>query len=50
MIFEKQFFTLHFLQFNYMGILTMIICQKTFVTWEEQRNNFTLDKEKEKYD
>ena len=34
----------------HVGILTMIICQKTFVTWEEQRNNFTLDKEKEKYD
>ena len=34
----------------HVGILTMIICQETFVTWEEQRNNFTLDKEKEKYD
>ena len=34
----------------HVGILTMIICQRTFVTWEEQINNFTLDKEKEKYD
>ena len=30
-------------------MLTMIICQETFLTWEEQRNSFTFDEEKEKY-
>ena len=35
---------------RHVGILTMIICnRRSFLTWEEQRNNFTFDKEQEKY-
>ena len=51
MIFERQFLTLHFLSMQLdMGMLTLLTyILETFTTWEEQRNSFALDEEKEKY-
>ena len=49
MIFERQVFTLHFLQIKYVWDVNYDCMPQTFVTWEEKINNFTFDKKKEKY-
>ena len=49
MIFERQFFTLHFLQCNYIWDINHDYVPEAFATWEEQKNNFAFDNEKEKY-
>ena len=49
MIFERQFFTLHFLQCNYIWDINHDYVPEAFATWQEQKNNFAFDNEKEKY-
>ena len=45
MVFERQLFTLHFLQLITCGDVNYDYMPEMFVTWEEQRNNFTFDEE-----
>ena len=49
MIFERQVFTLHFLQIKYMWDVNYDCMPQTFVNWDEQRNKFTFEEEKKKY-
>ena len=45
MIFERQFFALHFLHSITCGGVNYDYMPETFATWEEQRNNFAFDEE-----